>query len=245
MAHDSHPRTLVIIPAYNEADSITSVVTNIRRHVPWADIAVINDGSTDATGPLAEAAGAAVLYLPHNVGIGASVQTGCLYAERAGYEVIVRSDGDGQHTPEDIARLLRALGEQNADVVIGSRYLEQRGYNGSAARRAGSLLLAGLIGAIIGQRVTDPTSGFTAANRRALRLCARAYPHDYPEPEAIVTLHRAGLSIVEIPVTMRPRQGGRSSITSLHSAYYMAKVTLAILIGLLRPAPSVPDDPQP
>lgn len=242
MAQDSHPRTLVIIPAFNEADSIASVVASIRQQVPWADVAVINDGSTDATGPLAEAAGAAVLYLPHNVGIGASVQTGCMYADRAGYDVVVRSDGDGQHTPEDIARLLRALDEHGADVVIGSRYLEKRGYNGSPARRAGSLILARLISAVTGQHITDPTSGFTAANRRALRLCARAYPHDYPEPEAIVTLHRAGLRIVEIPVTMRPRQGGRSSITSLRSVYYMAKVTLAILIGLLRPAPAAPGD---
>ncbi len=242
MAQDLHPRTLVIIPAFNEADSIASVVASIRQQVPWADVAVINDGSTDATGPLAEAAGAAVLYLPHNVGIGASVQTGCMYADRAGYDVVVRSDGDGQHTPEDIARLLRALDEHGADVVIGSRYLEKRGYNGSTARRAGSLILARLISAVTGQRITDPTSGFTAANRRALRLCARAYPHDYPEPEAIVTLHRAGLRIVEIPVTMRPRQGGRSSITSLRSVYYMAKVTLAILIGLLRPAPAAPGD---
>ncbi|MGQ9889353.1 MAG: glycosyltransferase family 2 protein [Aggregatilineales bacterium] len=240
MAHDPHPRTLVIIPAYNEADSIAGVVASIRQHAPWADVAVINDGSTDATGALAEAAGAVVLHLPHNVGIGASVQTGYIYAERAGYDVVVRSDGDGQHTPADIERLLCALDEHRADLVIGSRYLERRGYNGSAARRAGSLLLAGLISAIIGQRITDPTSGFTAANRRAIRLCARAYPYDYPEPEAIVTLRRAGLTLVEIPVTMRLRQGGRSSITSLRSAYYMAKVTLAILIGLLRAAPAEP-----
>lgn len=244
MAH--YPRTLVIIPAFNEADSIAGVVASIQQHIPHADVVVINDGSTDSTGALAQAAGAVVLHLPHNVGIGASVQTGYLYADREGYDVVVRSDGDGQHTPEDITRLLCALGEHNADVVIGSRYIEQRGYNGSAARRAGSLILARLISTIVGHRITDPTSGFTASNRRAIHLCARAYPHDYPEPEAIVTLHRAGLRIVEIPVTMHPRQGGRSSITSLRSAYYMAKVTLAILIGLLRAAPAAPvDEKQP
>lgn len=233
------PRTLVIVPAYNEAESIASVVARIRQHAPWADIAVLNDGSTDDTGAAAEAAGALALHLPHNVGIGATVQTGYLFADLQGYEVVIRNDGDGQHAPQDIPHMLRALLESGADVVIGSRYLEDRGYAPSAARRAGSYILARLLSAITGQRITDPTSGFTACSRRAIRLFAQVYPHDYPEPESIVLLHRAGLRLRELPVTMQPRLAGRSSITTLRSGYYMVKVILAILIGLLRPAPAV------
>lgn len=238
MVDGTHPKTLVIIPALNEEDSIAHVIGSIRRSVPWADIAVLNDGSSDHTGEIAAAAGAIVLHLPYNVGIGASVQTGFMFADQHGYEVVVRSDGDGQHTPEDIPKLLGALNEQQADLVIGSRYLnhEGGGYTSSAARRIGSQILARLITAVTSCRITDPTSGFIAANRKTIKLCAQSYPHDYPEPESIVIFHRAGIRIVEIAVTMQPRYGGRSSITRLRSAYYMVKVTLAILIGLLRPA---------
>lgn len=232
-----YPKTLIIIPALNEADSIAQVVANIRQEVPWADVAVMDDGSTDQTSSVAAAAGATVLCLPYNVGIGASVQTGFLLAEAQGYEVVIRNDGDGQHAPEEIPHMLAVLLEGQADVIIGSRYLEDRGYAGSAARRLGSLILARLISAIIGQRVTDPTSGFIACNQRAIQLCARIYPHDYPEPESIVLLHRAGLRLCEMPVTMQARMGGQSSITALRSGYYMLKVILAILVSLLRPAP--------
>lgn len=233
------PKTLVIIPALNEAESILDVISSIQQHAPWADVAVLNDGSTDATGEIAQAAGAVVLHMPYRVGIGASVQAGYMFADHYGYEIVVRVDGDGQHPIEDIPRLVCGLEQQQVDLIIGSRYIEDRGYSGSVARRAGSLILANLISAITGSRITDPTSGFTAANRRTIRLCAQVYPHDYPEPEALVILHRAGLRICEIPVTMKPRQGGRSSITTLRSAYYMIKVILAILIGLLRPAPHI------
>lgn len=231
------PRTLFIIPALNEADSIAYVVTRLREQAPWADVLVIDDGSTDDTAALAEGAGAMVLHMPYNVGIGASVQTGFQFAAQQGYARVIRSDGDGQHPPEDIPRLLAAL-DSGADLAIGSRYLEDRGYEGSLARRAGSYFLARLISFITGQRITDPTSGFVAANARTVALCARVYPHDYPEPEAIVILHRAGLRLHEVPVAMQPRQGGVSSITALRSGYYMLKVTLAILIGLLRRAPA-------
>src|SRR5262249_36101703 len=140
---------------------------------------------------------------------------------------------------KDIPALLAELGKGDADLIIGSRYLEDRGYVSSPARRAGSLILANLISSIIPQRVTDPTSGFIACNQRAIKLCAQVYPHDYPEPEAIVILQRAGIRLREIPVTMEARIGGRSSITALRSGYYMLKVILAILIGLLRPAPMI------
>jgi glycosyltransferase involved in cell wall biosynthesis len=236
MSADAHPRTLVVIPAWNEEDSIAQVIAAVRQYVPWADTAVINDGSTDHTGELAEAAGAIVLHLPYNVGIGAAVQTGLIFAAERGYEVVIRSDGDGQHLSQaDICRLLAALESGMCDMVIGSRFIEDRGYHTPVPRRLGILILSRLISTIAGQPITDPTSGFTAFNQRAIRLFAASYPHDYPEPEALVVAHRAGLRICEIAVTMQPRLGGRSSITSLSAIYYMFKVILAILIGLLRP----------
>ncbi len=236
MSATVHPSTLVIIPALNEEDSITPVIAAVRQQLPWAAIAVLNDGSTDRTGELAEAAGAIVLHLPYNVGIGATVQTGFMFAAERGYEVVLRVDGDGQHDPRDLNRLIEALQAGGADIVIGTRFIEDRGYHTPMPRRLGILILARLISTITGHPVTDPTSGFAAFNRRAIRLFAVTYPHDYPEPEALVVAHRAGLRLREIPVTMQPRQGGRSSITRLRSAYYMVKVILAILIGLLRPA---------
>jgi glycosyltransferase involved in cell wall biosynthesis len=233
------PKTLVLIPALNEEASIATVIGRVRERAPWADIVVINDGSTDDTGRIAEEAGAIVLHMPHNVGIGASVQTGYMFADAGGYEVVIRNDGDGQHAARDVPAMLQTLSESDADVVIGSRYIEDRGYSSTFMRRLGSLILARLISSIIGQRITDPTSGFMACNRRAIHLCAQIYPHDYPEPEAIVILHRAGLKLREIPVVMRPRMAGQSSITLFKSVYYMVKVILAILVGLLRPAPVV------
>jgi glycosyltransferase involved in cell wall biosynthesis len=233
----THPKTLIIIPALNEEASIARVIQTVRQHAPSADVLVVNDGSADDTGAIAAAAGAYVLHLPYNVGIGASVQTGFQFADLQGYEVVIRNDGDGQHAPECIPTMLAALQGSDADVVIGSRWLEDRGYVGTPMRRLGSLILANLISTIIGQRITDPTSGFIVCNQRAIKLCAQLYPHDYPEPESVVLLHRARLKLREVPVTMQPRIGGQSSITTLGAAYYMLKVILAILVGLLRPAP--------
>lgn len=238
------PKTLVIIPALNEADSLGHVIGLIREHAPWADVVVVNDGSTDSTGRIAEANGAVALHMPYNVGIGSAVQTGFIYAARNGYAVAVQNDGDGQHNPAEIPLLVRALLDSNADLVIGSRYIEDRGYVTPWQRRMGIHLLARLISLVTRRRFTDPTSGFRASNRRTIELCARVYPYDYPEPEAIPLLHRAGLRVREIPVTMNPRYGGTSSITPLRSLYYMIKVVLAILIGLLRKAPSLESTSQ-
>jgi len=237
MTDSRFPKTLIVIPALNEAEVIARVVQNVRRSAPWADVLVINDGSSDETGQKAENEGAIVLHMPHRVGIGAGVQTAFMFAERYGYDLVIRNDGDGQHEAADIQWLIQVLQNDEADVVIGSRYIENRGYSSSVARRAGSALLASIISAIIGQRITDPTSGYNGFNRRAILLCAKLYPHDYPEPEAIVVLRRAGLRLKEIPVTMQPRLGGRSSITTLRSFFYMFKVILAIFIDLLRRAP--------
>lgn len=235
------PKTLVIIPALNEEASIAHVIGLIRQHAPFADIAVINDGSTDHTGAIAESCGAIALHLPHNVGIGAAVQTGMIYAARYGYEVAVQNDGDGQHDPREIPLLVRDLIDSGADLVIGSRYIEDRGYVTPRLRRFGIVILARVISWVTHQHFTDPTSGFRASNRRTIRLCAQFYPHDYPEPEAVVLLHRAGLKLREIPVTMNPRYGGKSSITPFKSGLYMVKVLLAILIDLLRRAPTISD----
>ncbi len=231
-------RILVILPALNEGPNIAAVVQGIRAQLPAADVLVINDGSLDNTVQQARAAAAMVLSLPYNVGIGAAVQTGFKFAAAHNYDVVVRSDGDGQHAPASIRRLLESLQADEADVVIGSRFLDEQGdYGTPAARRLGISILAKLLSVITSQRITDPTSGFAAFNRPAIRLFAQVYPHDYPEPEAIVILHRSRLRQVEIPVTMTPRQHGNSSITPLRSVYYMIKVTLAILIHLLRRRP--------
>ena len=236
---DSHPKTLVIIPALNEEDSIAHVIGQIHEHAPWADVAVVNDGSTDRTGPIAEGCGAIVLPMPFNVGIGSAMQTGFVYAARNGYAVAVQNDGDGQHNPQEIPLLVSDLITSGSDLVVGSRYIEDRGYITPMARKVGIVILARIISLITRQQFTDPTSGFRASSQRTIRLCARTYPHDYPEPEAVVLLHRAGLRLREIPVTMNPRYGGKSSITPIKSGVYMLKVILAILIGLLRPAPFV------
>lgn len=236
----SHLRTLVILPALNEEKNIGGVVSNIRQMLPAADVLVINDGSTDDTRRVAQAAGAMVLTMPYNVGIGAAVQTGFQFAARHDYDIVVRNDGDGQHEPEGIIRLVSKLVESEHDVVIGSRFIEQSGdYGTPPLRRLGITIIRSLLSRITSWKITDPTSGFAAFNRQAIKLFAQVYPHDYPEPEAIVLMHRAGLSMCEIPVTMTAREHGQSSITPIRSAYYMVKVILAILINLLRRAPVV------
>ena len=229
----SHPKTLIILPAFNEASNIVRTIANVRQVIAFADILVINDGSLDETGHLAAQAGALVVNLPFNLGIGAGVQTAFMYAERHGYEIVARNDGDGQHAPDGILRLLERVQAGDMDMVIGSRFLGDD-YGTSLTRRLGIGFLARLLTSLTRQPITDPTSGYAAFNRRAIRLFARVYPHDYPEPEAIFIAHRNGLRLTEVPVTMRPRAGGRSSITPARSAYYMLKVTLAILINVLR-----------
>jgi glycosyltransferase involved in cell wall biosynthesis len=227
-------KILVIIPAYNEADSIGGVISRVRTSMPEADVVVIDDGSTDATAAIAREAGALVVSLPHNLGIGGAVQTGYVFATEMGYDIAVQVDGDGQHDPSEIAEIVAPVLADQADVVIGSRYIEDRGYITPFLRRMGIFVLASIVSLIIRQRFTDTTSGFRAVNRRVIEFCAREYPRDYPEPESVVLFRRAGFRVREIPVTMNPRYGGKSSITPMRSFYYMVKVLLAIFIGLLR-----------
>ncbi len=236
----SSERILVILPALNESRNIARVVNGVRGQLPGAEVLVIDDGSFDGTGRAAAGAGALVVNMPYNVGIGAAVQAGFQFAAARDYDIVIRNDGDGQHAPEANLDLIEKLRAAKADVVIGSRFLGAAGdYGTPLMRRLGSGILARLLSLITRQRVTDPTSGCAAFNRRAIQLFAQAYPHDYPEPEAIVIAHRGGLRQLEIPVKMIPRQHGSSSITPLRSVYYMIKVMLAILINLLRRPPHV------
>lgn len=235
-----YPRKLAIVPAYNEAEAIARTVTEIRDRAPDFDVLVIDDGSTDATAEQAGYAGAIVVRLPVNQGIGGAMQTGYLYACQNDYDVAVQLDGDGQHDARYLDALLERLASSaSVDMVVGSRFLDddETSFRSSAARRAGIRIFARMLSWITGQRVTDPTSGMRMTNRRAIHLFADDYPHDYPEVEAILLMHAHRLSSCEVPVRMRPRTTGESAISFWWSAYYMLKVLLAIAVGLFRRAP--------
>lgn len=229
-------RTLIIIPAYNEGQNLGRVLDDLAEHVPGADVAVVDDGSIDDTARVAAGRGVAVLSLPFNVGIGAGMQAGYRYAHREGYDVAVQLDGDGQHRADQVAALLEPLQAGAADVVVGSRFLETRTHRPVWSRLLGIQVLSAVISALVGRRVTDPTSGFRAANAPAIAYFAESYPDDYPEPESLVLLHRLGFRVTEVPVAMRERQGGASTITTLRGVYYMIKVVLAICVDMMKPA---------
>lgn len=221
-------RLLAIVPAFNEEAVVANVILEILKASPDADVLVVDDGSSDATAEVAHAAGARVARLPFNLGIGGAVQTGFRVAWDEGYDVAIQIDGDGQHPPGELACLLKPLVEGRADYVIGSRFAGPSDYQAPKTRRSGILLLSWLVSRIVGHRMTDTTSGFRAAGRRTIELFAAHYPHDYPEVEATVIAARGGLRVVEVPVQMRARAAGRSSISPLQSVYYMIKVLLAI-----------------
>ena len=231
-------RTLAIVPAYNEADSIGTVLEEIRAAEPELEIVVINDASTDATAKVAAAAGVSVVNLPFNVGIGGTVQTGYQYALEHGIDCAIQVDGDGQHDPREIGQVLEPILDGRADLAVGTRFVKGGGYRGTRVRRVGIRIFAAVVSLLVRQRVSDTTSGFRAVNRVALRLFADQYPHDYPEVESLVLLSRHGLRVVEVPVQMRVRETGNSSITALRAAYYMIKVLLALFIGLFRRYPT-------
>jgi glycosyltransferase involved in cell wall biosynthesis len=231
-------RSIAIVPAYNEAESLGSVLEEIRTADPELEVVVVNDGSTDATASVAAAAGVAVVTLPFNVGIGGAVQTGYQYALEQGFELAIQVDGDGQHDPHEIGQIIGPILEGRADLVVGTRFVKGGGYRGTRLRRVGIRLFATVVSLMVRQRVSDTTSGFRAVSRKALRLFAAEYPHDYPEVESIVLLSRHGLRMLEVPVQMRVRETGSSSITALRAAYYMIKVLLALFIGLFRRHPT-------
>src|SRR3954453_789055 len=240
---------LAVVPAYNEEATVGSVIRDLHEHAPDYDVVVIDDGSTDATSAMARRAGAAVVKLPFNVGIGGAVQSGFKYALENGYDFCVQVDGDGQHDPREIAKLRAAMqSDPTIDMVVGSRFLSSDyRYPAPISRRTGIHIFAQICSRVIGQRVSDPTSGFRLCNRQAIDLFARDYPHDYPEVEAILMLPYGALRMREVPVRMYDRGGGQSSINSSgKSAYYMIKVLLAIAMGLVRARPVVdPGDAAP
>ena len=228
-------RVVAIVPAFDEQEAVAAVVREIRAFDQSIDIVVVDDGSADRTAAAAAAAGASVVSLPFNLGIGGAVQTGFKYALEHGYDVAVRLDGDGQHDPTELPKLLEPLGRDEADVVVGSRFAGgERDYRPPLARRAGIRWFAHLVSLLTRQKLTDTTSGFQAVNARGIRLFAADYPHDYPEVEAAVMVVRHRLRIKEVPVRMREREVGSSSITTLGSLYYAVKVTLALFIGIFR-----------
>ena len=229
---------LVIVPVYNEAEALGGVLAGLREQAPACDVVVVNDGSTDGTAAVARQAGYPVLEMCFNLGIGGAVQAGFKYALEHGYDIAVQIDGDGQHLPEQIEMLVAPVREGACEMSIGSRFLTERGYKGSAWRRLGTRFLSLICTLVTGHRITDATSGFRAFGPQALRYLASFYPADYPEPETIVLLNRRGLSIQEVPVDMRSRQGGSSSISGASAVYYMAKVSLSLLLAVFKEGPT-------
>jgi glycosyltransferase involved in cell wall biosynthesis len=227
-------RRAAIVPAFNEEASIGRVIDELRRFDPGLEIVVVDDGSIDHTAAVARRRGAHVLRLPFNLGIGGAVQTGFRYAWEKGFDIAVRVDGDGQHDAAQLDAVLEPVLAGEADIAVGSRFAGRDGYRSSRSRRVGIRLLAWIVSALVRQRVTDTTSGFQAVNRLGIKLFAADYPHDYPEVEATVMLFKHRLRLREVPVAMRRRETGRSSITAVHSVYYMVKVLLALFVAIFR-----------
>lgn len=227
-------KKLVIIPAYNECKSILKAVDDIREHAPGFDYVVINDCSTDETLDICRKYNLNHVNLSVNLGIGGAVQTGYIYACQYGYDSAVQFDGDGQHDAAYLGMMAKELERTGSDMVIGSRFIEKEGFQSSGLRRVGIRYFSMLIKLLTGKRVTDPTSGMRMVNRDVMRIYADSYPKDYPEPESVTAILRMGKKVLEVPVVMREREEGTSSIGGLKSVYYMVKVTLAILMERLR-----------
>ena len=236
-------KNLAIVPAYNEAESLAFTLADLREHAPEFDVVVIDDGSTDETAAVARSCGVPVLRHPFNLGIGGAVQSGYQFAFDRDYDVAVQVDGDGQHSAAALGPMLEALKrEADVNMVTGSRFLEEddgEGFRSTRSRRIGIGLFARVLSLVTGRRVTDPTSGLRMCDRAGIALFARDYPHDFPEVEAVLMIHHHQLTAIEVPVLMRDRHGGVSSIRSTASAYYMIKVLLALFVGLLRRRPVV------
>ena len=227
-------KSIVIIPAYNEEKSIVKTVQDICEHAPEFDYVIINDCSTDHTLSVCREHHLHVLNLPVNLGIGGAVQTGFLYAYKNGYDYAIQFDGDGQHDAKYLQEMRDYMIEQNADMLIGSRFIEKEGFQSTGMRRFGIRYFSALIKLLTGQKITDPTSGMRMINRDILAMYSESYPKDYPEPESVVAIINSGKKVMEYPVIMRKRMEGTSSISPLKSIYYMIKVSLAIFLEMLR-----------
>jgi hypothetical protein len=227
---------LVLIPAFDEEERVGDVIRGVRQSLPGVAVLVVDDGSTDRTASASRQAGAAVISHPFNLGVGTALQTGYKYAVQNGFEYVIQLDGDGQHPPSFLTDFIKKLNETEADFIIGSRFLKGRNHEVSFARWVGNTLFAKLVSALIHERLTDPTSGYRALKSTALQFCVGdAYGFDYPDADLLLTLHRSGFRMVEIPVEVVPRLGGVSQHGGLRPIYYVIKMLLSIFVILLRP----------
>ncbi len=231
---DTYKNTLILIPAYNEQDSIGAVIDDIRKSLPGASIVVVNDGSSDHTEKVARGKDVHVLSHDVNLGIGATVQTGLKFARQYGYEIVVQVDGDGQHEPADLPRVIMPLIRNEVDMCIGSRFLGASVFLSTFSRRIGITFFSCLNFLLTGKWISDPTSGFRAMNSDVVNFFSEHYPADYPEPEVLVTLYKKGLRVGEVPVVMKPRTTGVSSISLHRAVYYMFKVTFSMIMDVFR-----------
>ena len=227
-------RTLILIAAWNEEASIGAVILGVHKLYPHLPIVVVDDCSADSTATTAAKAGADVIQLPIHLGLGGALQTGYKFAFEQGFDQVVRIDGDGQHDPADIARMIATLEQTGCEVVIGSRYRGKSKSYTTFTRGLGIIFLRALLKPILGRTITDPTSGFTAVNRRALEVFARTFPLAYPEIEVLVVLQRKRFRFEEIPVKIIPRREGRSSITAWKSVQYMLYVIIGVFVNVVR-----------
>jgi glycosyltransferase involved in cell wall biosynthesis len=224
---------LIVVLAHNEAACIADTVAELRAVAPGAEVLVVDDGSRDDTAARAAAAGARVLRHPFNLGVAAGEASGLLYAKRAGFACVVRVDGDGQHDPQALQSVVAGV-RDGADLVVGTRYGALETFQSTTLRRFGSRFLARLLSRLSGTRITDPTSGYRGFGPRAIAYFAEEHPHDYPEPESVLMAAQKGFRVVEVPVQMRPRRTGTSSLTALRSGFYMAKVSFALVLQRMR-----------
>jgi glycosyltransferase involved in cell wall biosynthesis len=225
---------LILIPAFNEVGAIAGIVSEVRDLLPDVPILVVDDASTDGTHQSAESAGANVLRLPYHLGLGGGVQAGYKLAYELGYEYVIRVDGDGQHDPKYIPDLLKALRDSGCHMVIGSRFRNGNGAHTSIVRAMGIWFFRLVLRPILGRPVSDPTSGFVGVNRQALQVFTGSFPLEYPEIEALVVLQRRRFQFQEVPVRMRPRKTGRSTITAVKSLYYIFHVLLGVFVNVLK-----------
>jgi glycosyltransferase involved in cell wall biosynthesis len=225
---------LIIVPAYNEAEAIASVVEEVHSVMNDVPVLVIDDASIDRTPIVARSAGAHVMSLPHHLGLGGCVQAGYKLAYELGYEYVIRVDGDGQHDPRDIPRIFETLRTSGSQMVIGSRYAEGNEATTSFARGLGIRFFRWILRPILGKAVHDPTSGFVGVNRAALAVFSKSFPLEYPEIEALVVLQRRAFDFQEVPCVMRPRRAGRSSITAVKSIYYIVHVLLGVFVNIIK-----------
>ena len=226
---------LIIIPAYNEEENLRQVLTEVAQHNPALDVLVINDHSRDRTGALARELGVEVIDLLCNLGYGGAVQAGFRYAREFQYDFCIQLDGDGQHDPSYIPKLMQEITRTEADVVLGSRFLGKANYRIPAIRRLGMRVFGAIVSCATGKKVTDPTTGYQALNARAIRFFANDnYPTDYPDADTLIVLNYAGFNVIEVPVVMRQRIAGTSMHANWKSIYYVLKMCLAIFVVLLR-----------